>query len=297
MWSTEEINKLYNAIDIKRELSIANILNELGNFKNPFYQNDIHIRASFIEFDYSDSEKANLINLRKDVNGFYKLLNIKLYEHQKETIENIYNYKLNCIIHSRQSGTSTSLALAILYFILCNFDKAVGITSHINITAEEIIEKIKFYYESLPYYVKPGVIKWRKDYIKFDNGCYIRVGTSLVGATYDMIVLNRFSFYKNSRAEQLLNSLIPITSAHPSAKLIFASCPNGINKFMKIAVGNNDNYKRQWIPWYLVPGRDDSWKKEMINTLGSYGSFLQEYELLFQNTPEWRRALNLNYLV
>jgi phage FluMu gp28-like protein len=83
-------------------------------------------------------------------------------------------------------------------------------------------------------------------------------------------------------------SVLPTISSGETTKVLYTSTPNGLNHFYKICVGGREGtngYAYVEVPWYRVPGRDEKWKKEALETLdGDYQKFAQEYECVTGDT-------------
>lgn len=86
--------------------------------------------------------------------------------------------------------------------------------------------------------------------------------------------------------------MFPVVSSSKTSKIIIVSTPNGMgNEFyrtwnraqLKLNDGIDKNLK--WhtvkIDWWEVPGRDEKWKKQQLETFnGDEQRFLQEYRKL-----------------
>lgn len=73
------------------------------------------------------------------------------------------------------SHNSTVSAMYLLWFAMFNEDKTILIASNKNKGAMEMISRIRFAYEELPLWLKPGVMDdmWNKHAVGFDNGSRI----------------------------------------------------------------------------------------------------------------------------
>ena len=102
-----------------------------------------------------------------------------------------------------------------------------------------------------------------------------------------------FGFLKQSCEAEFLQSVFPVVSSSKTSKIIIVSTPNGMgNEFyrtwnraqLKLNDGIDKNLK--WhtvkIDWWEVPGRDEKWKKQQLETFnGDEQRFLQEYRKFF----------------
>lgn len=189
-------------------------------------------------------------------------------------------------------------SIFIAWYSLFNFDKNVMIVSNKGDTTKEILDKGKVIFENLPFFLKPGILKWDVMSEKFDNGCRVvgqnttkRTGISF---TIHLLFLDEFAHVDPSFINPFYENLYPTLSSSKISRIIITSTPNGMNKFFDIytAAENGDNdYGAFRVDWWEVPGRDDEWYKRELKNLGSieafnrqYGnSFLDENELLLSS--------------
>ena len=105
-----------------------------------------------------------------------------LYPYQIKMIEAYHAGRYTVVLSARQTGKSVTSAAYLLWFAMFNKDKTILIAANKNDNAMEMILRIRYAYEELPYWLKAGVKDdgWNKHEIGFDNGSRI-VST----ATYD----------------------------------------------------------------------------------------------------------------
>ena len=82
--------------------------------------------------------------------------------------------------------------------------------------------------------------------------------------------------------EEFWKSVIPSISSGKTSKILMVSTPHGASgKFYEIYSGAERGKLKEWkaerVDWWEVPGRDEEWKKTMIEVLGSEESFNQEF--------------------
>jgi len=191
------------------------------------------------------------------------------------------------------SGKSTAYTVFALWYAIGNKDKSVLICANKFKTAKDILQRIKLAYEELPLWLKPGILEWNAASIKFDNGCKITAeatsGSSGRGGSINVLILDEFAFLKNSCEAEFLQSVFPVVSSSKTSKIIIVSTPNGMgNEFyrtwnrVQLKLNDEDDRNLIWhtvkIDWWEVPGRDERWKKQQLETFnGSEEKFLQEY--------------------
>lgn len=88
--------------------------------------------------------------------------------------------------------------------------------------------------------------------------------------------------------DDFVQSVLPTISSGETTKLLYTSTPNGLNHFYSIwqgAVENTNGFAHVFVPWDKVPGRDEAWKKEILEGLNhDLQKFAQEYEVEFQGS-------------
>lgn len=220
-----------------------------------------------------------------------------LYPYQERMVENFKNNRFNVVLSARQTGKSTVSAIYLLWHAIFNFDQTILIASNKNSNAMEMIHRIRYAYENLPNWLKPGVLDdgWNKHNVGFDNGSRI-VSTATSedagrGMSISLLFLDEFAFVKPGIQEEFWTSISPTLST--GGGCIMSSTPNGdINLFAQIwrsaevglDVGVGEGHKFPFYPtrvrWDEPPGRDEAFKQAQIATLGKL-KWDQEYECEF----------------
>lgn len=312
-WSTELLEISKNIKQKKRDDKIGELLNEKSSFpkKSPYYRRDESIRAGDILFDYTSDEIESLmrivydpeylLSLTKAITPTLGYSNIVLRPYQQQALTNYKNNRFNTIINSRQSGMSLILALEALHYAYSS-NKSILITANKIDTAYNILDKVKMLYRNLPFYAKLGVNRIGRKSITFNNGSSIRTGTfcgssgSTLGITYDFTIVDDYGHLHSTGAKRFRNTYMPTVLARKNSRVIILGIPNGVNHFKEMVFDEKSVFKKQWIPYHLVPNRDSKWVDDAIHNTGSYGSFLQEYDNVFMDTKEWTRINNLQKL-
>lgn len=212
--------------------------------------------------------------------------NIRSYQ---EKIIRAYQKNRFCVILSaRQTGKSITSAAFILWFTIFQFDKTVGIASNKNKNAMEMIHRIRFAYENLPLWLKPGinVDGWNKHSVIFDNGSRILSDATSIdtfrGMSLSLLYLDEFAFVRPNVAEEFWTSVEPTLST--GGNCIMSSTPNGDNNiFAQVWRGAQVNINGFFpieVKWDEPPGRDQKYKDQTIAKIGER-KWLQEYECHF----------------
>lgn len=218
------------------------------------------------------------------------LITIDLYDYQREIIEKFNKNRRTAVVTSRQSGKTTTAVVVILHYILFNDHKRVGLLANKGDSAREILERIKIAFEALPNWLQQGVVEWNKGSIVLENGSkVIAAATSssnIRGKSMNLLYIDETAFVEGWA--EFSASVLPTISSGDTTKLLYTSTPNGLNHFYKICYGAKEatnGFAYVEVPWWQVPGRDEAWKKEALDTLdGDLQKFKQEYECVFEGS-------------
>ena len=175
-------------------------------------------------------------------------------------------------------------SIFIAWYSVFNFDKNSLILSNKGATTREIIDKGKTILEHLPFFIKPGTLKWDVFNSKFDNGCRIIGQTTTkkaaIGFTIHLLFMDEFAHIPTNFVDTFYENVYPTVSASANSKVIITSTPNGFNKFYDI-YNAADKGLSEYVPfrvdWWDVPGRDDVWMRQEVANLGSDEAFNRQY--------------------
>lgn len=237
------------------------------------------------ELDYCFNHPLYTIrNYVKIINQDIGKMDFKLYDYQSNFIKTCFASKRVISSFPRQSGKTTTASAFMLIYAIYNNDKTVAIVANKQATAKEILERIKLMYDYIPMWMKPGIIEWNKNSIKFENGCKIIASAtssdSIRGQSIAVLYLDEFAFIRKNLVNQFIESTFPVISSSKLSRIIITSTPNGKNHFYKFfmdAKHHKSAFVALDIKWNDVPGRDDEWRLERIAELGSVEKFNQEY--------------------
>lgn len=207
--------------------------------------------------------------------------------------ENMYDIEVNSEEHEYYSNgfvshNTTTSGIFMLWFAFFNKDKTIAILAHKADMSKAILSEIKYAYENMPDFLKPGITEYNAFNIKFDNNSeMIAKATSpnaLRGNTVHLLFLDEMSHVADSIATEFFNSNYPTLSASKGSCII-VSTPNGTSnlyyRLWKDAIDKKNTFVPNRVDWWEVPGRDETWKEETIKNLGSIIRFNQEFGNLF----------------
>lgn len=181
-------------------------------------------------------------------------------------------------------NTTTSMAF-LLHQAITRSHIRIAILANKLSTATEILDRLKFAYENLPWFLQVGIETWNKQTVKFGNGTEIIAAatssSSIRGKSINCLMLDELAHVENDT--EFMASTYPVISSFKNSRVIITSTPKGLNLFHQLFKGAKEGhnaFKPSEYDWRVVPGRDEAWKEETIaNT--SPMQFAQEYECAF----------------
>lgn len=284
VWSTKQVNDLLLALDQGYRPKV----------KMPFYEGKQFLRKGNIVFEYTDDEIAELARCATDIVYFAEkyavvmtddgIRRVKLREYQKRMLRNFQSERFNIVLASRQMGKTITASIYNAWYVTFNTDKNTLLLANKSDTTKEIIDKAKVVLENLPFFMKPGIIKYDVMNVRCDNGCRL-IGQSTtakagIGFTIHNLYIDEFAHIHPSIADSFYENVYPTLSASKVSRLTITSTPNGFNKFYQIyaaAERGENEYKSMRVDWWEHPDRDDAWYQRELGNLGSIEAFNKQY--------------------
>lgn len=269
--------------------------------QNNTYLGNVNLKGANVQINWTPDMIREWVKCKNDPIYFAQnyikivhvdrgLITIDLYDYQREIIDKFNNNRRLAVVTSRQAGKTTTAVVVILHYILFNDYKRVGLLANKGDSAREILERIKIAFEALPKWLQQGVVEWNKGSVELENGSkVIAAATSssnIRGKSMNLLYIDETAFVEGW--DEFSASVLPTISSGETTKVLYTSTPNGLNHFYKVCVGareGTNGYAFVEVPWYRVPGRDEKWKKEALDTLdGDLQKFAQEYQCEFQGS-------------
>lgn len=212
-----------------------------------------------------------------------------LYPFQEELIDTIHNNRDVIVLASRQMGKTQTIAMYLLWYGMMadkESPQTILIASKNNSHAIEIMDRIKYAYEELPMWLKPGVVVYNRHSITFDNGTVIKSESTTAktgrGLSISKLYLDELAFINPRIQGEMWASLAPTLST--GGDFIISSTPNGDTELFSTlwrgAMAGLNGFKSVIIEWHQHPERDDSYLKDMLAKLGD-AKFRQEVMIEF----------------
>lgn len=139
---------------------------------------------------------------------------IKLYEKQRKLVNVFTKSNRAVVLASRQSGKTTSYSLFVLWSVIFNENYRVLIVSDKVESSIEFLDRIKYAYEELPNWIKPGVPIFNRLSVEFTNGSRVVVSATTPnagkGKSNSCVAGDTFVYVKrNGRLYNLPVKLLP----------------------------------------------------------------------------------------
>lgn len=219
------------------------------------------------------------------------------YPYQYDLIHSYHNYRKSINLLGRQLGKSTVAAAYLLWYVMFVPDSTILVASNKFDGASEIMQRIRYAYESCPDHIRAGVRSYNKKSIEFDNGSRIIAQATTAntgrGLSISMLYLDELGFVEANIAKEMWTSISPTLAT--GGKCIITSTPNvEDDQFAELWFGAIDNidetgvekdigkngFKPYFADWRVHPERDDEWAE---NERGNVGDerFAREHECKF----------------
>jgi hypothetical protein len=207
------------------------------------------------------------------------------FEYQLRLIDTYHNNRFSISLMPRQTGKSTVAAGYLLWYAMFIPDSTILVAAHKYLGAQEIMQRVRYGYESCPDHIRAGVVSYNKGSIDFDNGSRIASQTTTEntgrGMSISLLYADEFAFVRPGIAKEFWTSISPTLAT--GGKAIITSTPNsdedqfallwkGANK-CEDAYGNPtelgiNGFRAYRSYWNEHPDRDEKWAAEQQAQLG-----------------------------
>ena len=207
------------------------------------------------------------------------------YSFQDRLVETYHNYRFSIALMPRQTGKSTSAAGYLLWYAMFVADSTILIAAHKYTGAQEIMQRIRYAYESVPDFIRAGVTSYNKGSLEFENGSRIVAQTTTEttgrGMSISLLYCDEFAFVKPNMAREFWTSISPTLAT--GGKAIITSTPNSdedqfaeiwknanrtIDEFGNETKLGRNGFKAFRAYWNEHPDRDEKWKAEEMGRIG-----------------------------
>ena len=200
-----------------------------------------------------------------------------LFDYQEQMIRDLHEKRDVVILASRQMGKTQTVSMYLLWYSMFatkDDPKFILIASKNNGHAMEIMNRIRYTYEELEHWLKPGVNYYNKHEIEFDNGSSMKSEATTPntgrGLAISKLFIDELAFVNPRIQEEMWASLAPTLST--GGGFILSSTPNGDSElFAQLWRGANSGTNPFFpirVDWHQHPDRDESYVEDMRSKLG-----------------------------
>jgi len=219
------------------------------------------------------------------------------FEYQHRLIDTYHNNRFSISLMPRQTGKSTVAAGYLLWYAMFIPDSTILVAAHKYLGAQEIMQRVRYGYESCPDHIRAGVVSYNKGSIDFDNGSRIASQTTTEntgrGMSISLLYADEFAFVRPTIAKEFWTSISPTLAT--GGKAIITSTPNSDeDQFAYLWKGANkcedeygnptdigiNGFKAFRAKWQEHPDRDEKWASQQRAALGEE-RFRREMECEF----------------
>jgi hypothetical protein len=220
------------------------------------------------------------------------------FEFQKKLVKNYHENRFSINMLPRQTGKTTCASAYLLWYAMFVPDSQILIAAHKYTGAQDIMNRFRYAYESVPDFIRPGIYSYNRNTIEFDNGSRVKATTTTEntgrGMSLSVIYCDEFAFVNPpNKAKEFWTALSPTLAT--GGKCIITSTPNSdedqfallwkeANKnldengeVMKTGVNGFASYKAHWSEH---PDRDEEWARDEKSRIG-IERFRREHECEF----------------
>ena len=224
-------------------------------------------------------------------------INFEPFSYQLELVENYNNYRYSINMLGRQMGKTTVAAGYLLWYAMFKPDSTILVAAHKQAGAQEIMQRIRYAYESVPDHIRAGVTEYNKGSLSFDNGSRIVSATTTEntgrGMSLSLVYLDEFAFVPPRIAAEFWTALSPTLST--GGKCIVTSTPNSdddtfaniwhqaiqqVDEYGEEQDVGTNGFKAFRVNWQEHPDRDELWAKAERSRIGEE-RFRREHECEF----------------
>jgi hypothetical protein len=220
------------------------------------------------------------------------------YAFQKNLVQNYHENRFSINMLPRQTGKTTCASAYLLWYAMFVPDSQILIAAHKYTGAQDIMNRFRYAYESVPDFIRPGIYSYNRNTIEFDNGSRVKATTTTEntgrGMSLSVIYCDEFAFVNPpNKAKEFWTALSPTLAT--GGKCIITSTPNSdedqfallwkeANKnldengeVMKVGQNGFAAYKAHWSEH---PERDEEWARDEKSRIG-IERFRREHECEF----------------
>jgi len=204
-------------------------------------------------------------------------------------------HRFSIILSARQMGKTSCAAGYIVWRAMFVPDSTILIVANKYLQALEVMDRVRYCYESLPDHIRDAAIDYNKGSISFSNGSRIVARATSAdagrGLAVSLLYVDEMAFILPNRQKEFWTSIQPtlaeggsciVTSTPKNDEDIFADLWKGAENNLDengnptpTGVGRNGFFAVR-VPWWEHPDRDEAWAEPFRESLGE-ARFRQEF--------------------
>ena len=206
--------------------SLDGVLTKKANKRETFSESQIAELASCMDPDLGYLQFAKqFAYIQHPVKG--KLL-FEPFSYQERLLESYHSHRFNVNMLPRQTGKTTCAAVYLTWYAMFHPDQTILIAAHKYSGAQEIMQRIRYVYETCADHIRAGVVSYNKGSIEFENGSRIvsatTTGNTGRGMSISLLYCDEFAFVNPSIADEFWTSISPTLAT--GGRAIITSTPN-----------------------------------------------------------------------
>jgi hypothetical protein len=244
-----------------------------------------HSTQKYTEKDIEDLSKCMDPETGADyfLNNFFFIqhpvkgkIQYQAYPYQIKLLHSYHSHRFSVNMLGRQMGKTTTAVGYLLWYAMFVPDSTILIAAHKYTGAQEIMQRLRYAYETCPDNVRAGVTSYNKQSIEFENGSRIVAQTTTEttgrGMSISLLYLDEFAYVEPNIAIEFWTSISPTLAT--GGKAIITSTPNSdedqFSLIWKEANKRFDEFGNQtelgrngFFPYLAIwnehPERDEKW--------------------------------------
>lgn len=208
------------------------------------------------------------------------------FDYQRRLIDTYHHYRFSIAMMPRQTGKSTTAAGYLLWYAMFVPDSTILVAAHKYTGSQEIMQRIRYGYESVPDHIRAGAVDYNKGSLTFDNGSRIVSATTTEttgrGMSISLLYADEFAYVRPTIATEFWTSISPTLAT--GGKAIITSTPNSDeDQFALLWKGANrcedefgnatevgvNGFRAYRSYWHEHPDRDEVWAQQQRAALGT----------------------------
>ena len=233
------------------------------------------------------------------------------FPYQEDLIHVYHENTFSINMLGRQMGKTTVASGYLLWYAMFVPDSTILIAAHKYTGVQEIMQRIRYAYESCPDHIRGGVVSYNKGSIDFDNSSRIVSATTTEttgrGMSISLLYADEFAFVRPGIAREFWASISPTLAT--GGKAIITSTPNSdddqfsmlwrgalknLDEFGNVTKLGANGFAHYFAKWDAHPERDQAWAAAEEGRIGEE-RFRREHQCEFVIYDE--TLINSLYLI